>query len=126
LETLSTLSLLERVMFLRKVRLFEELSPADLKHVAEVTSEHAYPTGRYRGAGEAGDEMHIVVTGEIRVVAGHDGNGAAEIARRVPGEYVGEMAIISDEPRVASLVCAGPGRRRARTRSAQLARRVRP
>jgi HEAT repeat protein len=111
LETLSTLSLLERVMFLRKVRLFEELSPADLKHVAEVTSEHAYPDGEVIAEqGEAGDEMHIVVTGEIRVVAGPDGKGAAEIARRVPGEYVGEMAIISDEPRVASLVCAGPVR----------------
>ncbi len=51
-ETLSTLSLLERVVFLRKVRLFAELSPPDLKHIAEVASEHAYPDGEVR-AGRA-------------------------------------------------------------------------
>jgi len=30
-----------------------------------------------------------------------------EIARRQPGDIVGEMAIISQEPRIASLVAAG-------------------
>ena len=111
LETLSTLSLLERVMFLRKVRLFEELSPTDLKHIGDVASEHAYPDGEVIAEqGEAGDEMHIVVSGEIRVVASHDEGEAVEIARRVAGEYVGEMAVISQEPRVASLICAGPVR----------------
>jgi HEAT repeat protein len=111
LETLSTLSLLERVMFLRKVRLFEDLSPTDLKHIGEVASEHAYPDGEVIAEqGEAGDEMHIVVSGEIRVVASHDGGEAVEIAQRVAGEYVGEMAVISQEPRVATLICAGPVR----------------
>jgi AAA family ATP:ADP antiporter len=111
LKTLSTLSLLERVMFLRKVRLFAELSPADLKHIAEAASEHAYPDGEVIAEqGETGDEMHIVVTGEIRVEASFDDGTRAEIARRRPGEYVGEMAIISDDPRLASLVCAGPVR----------------
>jgi HEAT repeat protein len=108
LKTLSTLSLLERVMFLRKVPLFEELSPADLKHIAEVASEHAYPDGEVIAEqGEPGDEMHIVVSGQIGVMRADDGSHPAEIARRFPGEYVGEMAIISDEPRLASLVCSG-------------------
>ena len=108
LKTLSTLSLLERVMFLRKVPLFEELSPADLKHIAEVASEHAYPDGELIAEqGDPGDEMHIVVSGQIGVMRADDGSEPAEIARRFPGEYVGEMAIISDEPRVASLVCEG-------------------
>jgi HEAT repeat protein len=107
-ETLSTLSTMERVLFLRKVRLFGDLSPQDLKQVAEVASEHLYPDGEVIAEqGEAGDEMHIVVSGEIRVLLTRDGQGAEEVARRVPGEYVGEMAILSQEPRMASLVCAG-------------------
>jgi HEAT repeat protein len=111
LKTLSTLSLLERVIFLRKVPLFEELSPSDIKHIAEVASEHAYPDGEVIAEqGAQGDEMHIVVSGEIGVVRADDGSAPVEIARRFAGEYVGEMAIISDEPRVASLVCAGPVR----------------
>jgi HEAT repeat protein len=107
-ETLSTLSLLERVLFLRKVRLFADLTPADLKHVAEVASEHAFPDGEVIAQqGEAGDEMHIVVSGEIKVLVGHDDGPTSEVARRASGEYVGEMAILSEESRMASLVCAG-------------------
>jgi HEAT repeat protein len=107
-ETLSTLSLLQRVLFLKRVPLFADLSPEDLKHVAEVATEHAYPDGEVIAEqGEAGDEMHIVVAGEIRVLVGHDGEPPHEVARRSVGEYVGEMAIIGQEARMASLACAG-------------------
>jgi HEAT repeat protein len=107
-ETLSTLSLLERVLFLTKVRLFAELPPEDLKHVAEVTSEHTFPDGEVIAEqGEPGEEMHVVVSGEIRVMVGHDGESPVEVARRARGEYVGEMAILGGESRMASLVCAG-------------------
>jgi HEAT repeat protein len=107
-KTLSTLPLLERVLFLRRVPMFQDLSPADLKHIAEVASEHAYPDGEIIAEqGEPGDEMHIVVSGEIRVVVGHDGGAGREVARRTSGDYVGEMAILNGASRMASLVCAG-------------------
>lgn len=110
-ETLSTLPLLERVLFLRKVPLFADLSPADLKHIAEVASEHTYPDGEVIAEqGEHGDEMHIVVAGEIQVVVGADGEPGHEVARRGRGEYVGEMAILGQQARMASLVCSGPVR----------------
>jgi HEAT repeat protein len=107
-ETLSTLSTMQRVLFLRKVRLFADLSPPDLKQVAEVASEHVYPDGEIIAEqGEAGDEMHILVSGEIRVMLTRDPEPAQEVARRSAGEYVGEMAILSEEPRMASLVSSG-------------------
>ncbi len=107
-ETLSTLSLLQRVIFLKKVPLFADLTPEDLKHVAEVASEHAYPDGEVIAEqGEAGDEMYIVVAGEIKVLVRHDGEAPREVARRTVGEYVGEMAVIGQEARMASLQCAG-------------------
>jgi HEAT repeat protein len=104
LETLSTLSLMDRMLFLRKVGLFEDLSPADLKHVAEAATEHVFPEGHViAGEGEPGDDMHIVVEGEIAVSV-LEPAGPREVARRVSGEYVGEMAIIDQEPRMASLI----------------------
>jgi HEAT repeat protein len=110
-ETLSTLSLLERVLFLSKVRLFADLPPEDLKHVAEAASEHTFPDGEViADQGEPGDDMHVVVSGEIRVVVGRDGGPPLEVARRARGEYVGEMAILGQESRMASLVCTGPVR----------------
>ncbi|MGH2555306.1 MAG: Crp/Fnr family transcriptional regulator, partial [Actinomycetota bacterium] len=48
----------------------------------------------------------IVVSGEIRVVLETEGD-QAEVARRRPGDCVGEMAIVSEEPRMASLVAGG-------------------
>jgi len=107
IETLSSLSLMDRVVFLRRVSLFVDLSPADLKHVGEIVTEQAYTDGDVIAEqGEPGDEMYVVVSGEIRVLVSR-ASGAVEVARRSPGEAVGEMAIISGAPRMASLIAAG-------------------
>jgi len=107
-ETMSKLPLMERLLFLRKVRLFSELTPMDLKHVAACATEHVYPNGDVIAEqGELGDEMHIVVSGEIRVLLGTEREPATEVARRRPGDYVGEMAVVSEEPRMATLVAGG-------------------
>jgi HEAT repeat protein len=107
LQTLSTLSLIERIVFLRRVPLFEGLSPEDLKHVADITEEHAYEEGDLIAEqGEAGEEMHLIVSGEISVRVRPHADAAREVARRGTGESVGEMAVISRAPRMASLVAA--------------------
>jgi HEAT repeat protein len=107
-EALPSLSLMERVVFLRRVPLFADLSPVDLKHVAEVVSEHVYPGGEVIAEqGDPGEELYIVVEGEISVVVTQDGGRSVEVARRGVGDYVGEMSVISREPRMASLLCAG-------------------
>jgi len=107
-ETLPKLPVMERVLFLRKVRLFGELTPVDLKHVAASSTEHLYPDREVIAEqGELGDEMHIVVSGEIRVLLGGTRGSKVEVAKRRPGDCVGEMAIVSEEPRMASLVAEG-------------------
>ncbi|MDQ4005992.1 MAG: cyclic nucleotide-binding domain-containing protein, partial [Actinomycetota bacterium] len=100
MRSAGTLSIVERVLFLRGVPLFEGLSPDDLVRVAEAATEEWHRAGGVLAEeGEVGDELHIVIDGGIRVVL-----GSREIARRGVGEYVGEMAIVSDQPRMASLV----------------------
>jgi len=104
MDTLKTLSIMERILFLRRVALFAEMSPTDLKQVASIAAEMFYPDGVYLAhSGEAGDEMYIIVSGEVQVLS----EAGTEIVRRKAGEYVGEMALISQEPRIASLVAAG-------------------
>jgi hypothetical protein len=108
LETLSSLSVMERMVFLRRVSLFQDLAPDDLKHVAEISTEHAFSDGAVIAEeGDPGDEMHVVVSGEIRVLVGRDGESRTEVARRAQGECVGEMAVISSAPRMASLTARG-------------------
>jgi HEAT repeat protein len=108
-DALSTLSDMERVLFLRKVPLFTELVPQDLKRIAAACGEQTYVDGEViEGQGETGDELHIVVEGEVRVLREQpDLAVETEVARRGAGDIVGEMALITQEPRMASVLASG-------------------
>lgn len=107
-KTLATLSLMDRVLALQQVPLFRELSPADLKLVGEAVTENAYVDGTVIAEqGDPGDAMHVVVTGEVRVLLGGEDQRLAEVARRGPGYIVGEMSILGEQPRMANLVAVG-------------------
>jgi CRP-like cAMP-binding protein len=108
-DALATMSDVERVLFLRKVPLFAELAPQDLRTVAAVADERVFVDGEtIAGQGEPGDELHIVVDGEVRVLRVDPGTGSdRELAIRRQGDVVGEMALITQEPRMASLVASG-------------------
>src|SRR5512142_3243375 len=88
MENLATLSLMERILFLKRVPLFADLAPGDLKQVAAIAQEESFSDGTaLTREGDVGDVMFMVVSGEVRVLTGPKG---LEIARRKPGEYVGE------------------------------------
>jgi HEAT repeat protein len=108
--SVTALSVIERVLFLRKVSLFADLSPADLERVAQLVEERGYADREVIAAeGEVGEELHIVIEGTIRVVQGGEGS-ERELARRSAGEVVGEMSLIAQAPRIASLIADGPVR----------------
>jgi len=103
METLATLPTMERIIFLRHVPLFADLPPSDLKQIAAVAGEQLYEDGAFIAReGEAGNELLVIVEGEVRVVS-----GGKELVRRRRGDYVGEMAVLDGEPRSASLVALG-------------------
>ena len=95
----TSMSPMERVLELRRIPLFAELSPADLHRLAAVAEERSYHDGDLLAAeGELGDELHVVVEGTVVVT-----HGDTLVARRGEGEVVGELSIITRSPRVASL-----------------------
>jgi len=103
----TSMSPMERVLELRRIPLFAGLSPAELLRVAAIAEERTYADGDViADQGEIGEELHIVLAGSVRVVRDEDGS-PVEVARRGPGEVIGEMSIISRAPRVASLVVEG-------------------
>jgi HEAT repeat protein len=106
-RTMTTLDPMDRVLFLRKVPLFAELPPPDLQPIAEIAEEHAYADGdTIVRQGDVGDAMHIIVDGAVSVVV-EDEHGTRTVAHRSTGDVVGEMALITHEPRIASLVAEG-------------------
>ena len=99
----TTVPLVDRVIFLRKVPLFAALPPQDLEPIAAVAEEYLFPEGEMLAAeGEPGDTMYVIVEGEVRVL-GSDGE---ELAVRGPGDFIGEMAVILSRPRTASLLAS--------------------
>ncbi len=102
----ASMSPMERVLALRRIPLFADLSPADLSTLAAIAEERTYADAEVIAAeGEMGDELHIIVSGSVHVMRGD--RASEPIARRGPGDVVGEMSIISRAPRVASLVADG-------------------
>jgi HEAT repeat protein len=108
MDTIATLSVMERILWLRRVPLLATLSPTDLKRVAAIASEHHFLDGEIIfEQDEPGDEMYVVVSGEVRVLVSSEGKGDREVARRKSGETVGEMSVISGSLRSATLAAAG-------------------
>ncbi len=104
MNTLQTVSLLERVLLLREIPIFSELSPEDLQQIAAIAAEQWYPasTAIFR-QDEQGNMMYVIVDGHVQVV--RETNGKQQVlAQRGPGDFVGEMAIVDSAPRLASLV----------------------
>jgi HEAT repeat protein len=109
-ETLSTLSVMDRIIFLRRVSVFAEIPPGDLKQIAAIAREELLRAGEVLAhQGDPGKELSIVVSGEIRVVTADD-DVANEIRRVTSGDYVGEMSILSHKPMTASLIAVGETR----------------
>ncbi len=110
MNTLQTLSTLERVLLLREVPIFSELSPEDLQQIAAIAAEQWFPADTVIvRQGEEGNMLFVIADGQVQVV--RNGNGNEQVlALRARGDFVGEMAIIDSAPRSASLVTRGDAR----------------
>jgi HEAT repeat protein len=103
----TTLSTIERVLFLHNVPMFADVAPQDLERVAELVEERGYADGEVIASeGEIGEEEYIIVEGTIRVVQDRDGT-EHELARRGAGDVVGGLSLLRKAPRIASLVADG-------------------
>jgi len=96
-----TLSTIERVLFLKGAELFSQIASEDLVPVANVAQEVYYKAGETLiQQGEMGDCLYLIVDGEVKIVI----RGLGPVATRHPRNAIGEMSIISRQPRSADCV----------------------
>jgi PAS domain S-box-containing protein len=84
------------------------LSWAQLNTVREYVNVRSYPPGRMVfSEGEPGHSLYIVKSGLVEILKkGPDEHaGTIRLARRGPGEIIGEMAVIEEKPRFATAIC---------------------
>ena len=90
-------------IFLRKVPLFADLSDADLKRLCEMVEEETLPAGKLLfDEGAPGDRAYVIKEGELEIVKTSGGREVLLAVRR-SGEVIGEMALLEDAPRMASV-----------------------
>ena len=85
---------------LKKVPLFSGLAERELIQIADVMQERRFPAGStvtQEGAGGVG--FFVIEEGEADVTVG------GEPRRTIgPGDYFGEIALLTDSPRTATIV----------------------
>jgi hypothetical protein len=99
----------DRMLVLRRVPIFASLDPEDLQRVAAAASERSWAEGdRLMTEGEIGSDLIVIVEGAVSVI--HEDEGARHVLREVgAGEHIGELAVLREAPRAASVVAQAPG-----------------
>jgi CRP/FNR family transcriptional regulator len=90
--------------FLRDVRLFQAFSDADRAALSRALRERTLRKGQVlMREGDEGDEMFLVMRGNIVVSKPVTGPVEQVLARMGPGEFFGEMALFARAPRSATI-----------------------
>jgi CRP-like cAMP-binding protein len=88
---------------LREMPIFEELDFAELESLSRLLETEHFQAGQVVcSEGDRGDKFYLVETGELAVTLTKNGK-RVELSRRGPGEYVGEIALLQDGIRTATI-----------------------
>ena len=97
------MSINQEVELLRNIPLFAKIEPSKLKLLAFTSERLTYqPDQVLCRQGDMGDAAYIIIEGEaaVRIAAA---SGDIEVARLGAGDVVGEIAILCDVPRTATV-----------------------
>ncbi|GAB4300144.1 MAG: hypothetical protein Kow0090_15590 [Myxococcota bacterium] len=98
------ISTIEKVLFLKSVDLFKKIPAEDLSRVAHISQEVNFEKGETLiKQGDDGDCLYLILQGNVKVLVNDK-----EVAQLGEKSAVGEMAILDNEPRSASVIAATP------------------
>jgi CRP-like cAMP-binding protein len=91
---------------LHSIPLFARLRKSDLQSLGRLTDEVDMPAGRVlMREGDLGREMFVIVSGRVRIE-----RNAQTVAELGPGDWLGEMALVSEGNRTATATTTEPTR----------------
>jgi cGMP-dependent protein kinase len=104
--------LVERMDFLRQIELFNGFMDSNLEKIAEVMVLKSYHTGdKIIRQGDHGDCFYMIASGRVLVTQQQGGFATAasiELVRLGPHKHFGELALIDDTPRKATVAATTP------------------
>ena len=106
------LTMIEKVVFLKQVQFFDEMSANDLRAIAGVTDTATYDAGQtIITEGEPSDALYVVVSGRVAVQhrkRAEVERTLTELASLGPREYFGEMSLFDEAASSADVVALVP------------------
>jgi CRP/FNR family transcriptional regulator, cyclic AMP receptor protein len=93
------------MLLLRNVPLFSMLSEHQLALLTSAVSRKGLPRGTtIIAAGDVTESLYVVISGRLKVMISDDEGREVILAMLGPNEFFGEMGLIDDHPRSASVV----------------------
>jgi putative ABC transport system ATP-binding protein len=90
--------------FLKGIEAFKNLSPNELANVADRMSRRQFMPGEVIiRQGDVGEDLFLIAEGEVQIE-----RGGREVTRLGAGEFFGELAVMSANPRNATVVATKP------------------
>ncbi len=87
---------------LQRVRLFADLDRREVEQIARAFKERSFPAGEtIIREGTGGAAFYVIESGEVTVTIG--GEPRATLG---PGDYFGEIALLDEGPRIATVTAA--------------------
>jgi CRP-like cAMP-binding protein len=98
------LSTQDKAAALAHVPLFAGISDESMSALADATGEQDFASGQFIvRQGQVGTGLYVIVSGSVKVLRGSD-----ELATLGSGDFFGELSVIDQEPRNASVQAAQP------------------
>lgn len=92
---------------LSEIEIFEPLSDTETNKLAEATMRRVFaPNETIIRIGEAGDTMFIVNRGSVKVQLPENNGNTRTLTTLTEGRFFGEMALLTGEPRSATVIAA--------------------
>ncbi len=98
------MSMLSNLELIRRVPLFSMLTPSQAESVAEAVIKRRFKRGELIvEQGKKSNALFIILTGRSRVLTTDTRGREVILANLSPGDYIGEMSLIDNEPHSASV-----------------------
>ena len=105
------ISLGERILLLKEIKIFSGLSVEELAAIAAETKELNYPKGRtVIKQNNVGETVFLIIEGKVEVIMEQTDGKEVLLDHIESGGAFGEMALIDDSPRSATIRTIEPSR----------------
>jgi ATP/ADP translocase/HEAT repeat protein len=97
-------NLIEKVLSLRKIPIFEDQRVVELMAIASVATASLFPSGSVIvGEGDRGDALYLVMDGELNIIKGMGTQKPILLDRLHKDDFFGEMALVDSAMRSATV-----------------------